>query len=68
MNKFNPVYYPTRKQAQDVIDVLPPFEASRFSDRPASYKIVEVTKGYAIQLGDFGNYHPCVSVVQPCAG
>ena len=58
MSKFKPVYYATREQAQAVIDTLPAFTAGRFNDGPAIYKIVEFRKGYAIQLGDFGNYHP----------
>lgn len=55
---FAPIYYATREQAQSVVNTLPPFEASRFSVGIARYKIVEFTKGYAIQLGDYGNYHP----------
>ena len=55
---FAPIYYTTREQAQSVVNTLPPFEASRFAVGIAHYKIVEFTKGYAIQLGDYGNYHP----------
>ena len=55
---FAPIYYATREQAQSVVNTLPPFEPSRFCVGPAHYKIVGFTKGYAIQLGDYGNYHP----------
>jgi hypothetical protein len=55
---FSPIYYATREQAQFVVNTLPPFEPSRFCVGPAHYKIVGFTKGYAIQLGDYGNYHP----------
>ncbi len=55
---FAPIYFATREQAQSVVDTLPPFEASRFCVGIARYKIVGFTKGYAIQLGDYGNYHP----------
>jgi hypothetical protein len=55
---FAPTYYATREQAQSVINTLPPFRASRFCVGIARYKIVGFAKGYAIQLGDYGNYHP----------
>lgn len=55
---FKPIYYATREQAQAVVDTLPPFKASRFCAGLAQYKIISFTKGYAIQLGDYGNYHP----------
>lgn len=58
LQSFAPIYYATREQAQSVVDTLPPFEASRFCVGIAHYKIVEFTKGFAIQLGDYGNYHP----------
>ena len=53
-----PIYYATREQAQSVVNTLPPFKASRFCVGIAQYKIVSFTRGYAIQLGDYGNYHP----------
>ena len=58
LQSFVPIYYATREQAQSVVNTLPPFEASRFCVGIAQYKIVGFTKGYAIQLGDYGNYHP----------
>ena len=58
LQSFKPTFYATREQAQAVVDTLPPFEASRFCVGIAQYKIVGFTKGYAIQLGDYGNYHP----------
>ena len=58
LQSFKPIYYATREQAQAVVDTLPPFAASRFCVGIAQYKIVSFTKGYAIQLGDYGSYHP----------
>ena len=58
LTSFVPIYYATQEQAQSVVDTLPPFKASRFCVGIARYKIVGFTKGYAIQLGDYGNYHP----------
>jgi hypothetical protein len=58
MMKDKTIYFATREKAQAVIDTLPPFKASRFSDGIACYKIIEFGKGYAIRLGDYGNYHP----------
>jgi hypothetical protein len=55
---FAPIYYATQEQAQSVVDTLPPFKASQFCVGVARYKIVGFAKGYAIQLGDYGNYHP----------
>ena len=55
---FNPIYYATEEQAQSVIDTLLPFKVSRSCVGIARYKIVGFAKGYAIQLGDYGNYHP----------
>lgn len=55
---FAPIYYATQEQAQSVVDTLPPFKASRFCVGIARYKIVGFARGYAIQLGDYGNYHP----------
>lgn len=66
LQKFDPIYYATREQAQAVIDTLPPFQASRFNEGLAIYKIVEYTMGYAIQLGDYGNYYPCTSADRDC--
>jgi hypothetical protein len=65
MEQFKPAYYATRAQAQAVIDTLAPFKASRFNEGLAIYKIVEFKRGYAIQLGDYGNYHPCTSADLP---
>ena len=61
MTQFKPAYFATRAQAQTVVDTLPAFKASRFSEGLAIYKIVEFEGGYAIQLGDYGNYHPCTT-------
>ncbi len=58
LQSFNPIFYATREQAQTVVDTLPPFKASRFCVGIAKHKIVGFSKGYAIQLGDYGNYHP----------
>ena len=58
LQSFKPIFYATRAQAQAVVNTLPPFEASRFCVGIAQYKIVSFTRGYAIQLGDYGNYHP----------
>jgi len=58
LQNFDPIFYATREHAQAVVNTLPPFKASRFNVGLAIYKIVEFTKGYAIQLGDYGNYHP----------
>ena len=58
LQSFNPIYYATREQAQAVVNTLPPFSGSRFCVGIAKYKIVGFPKGHAIQLGDYGNYHP----------
>ena len=58
MKKDKTIYFATHEKAQAVIEALPPFKSSRFSDGIARYKIVEFGKGYAIQLGDYCNYHP----------
>jgi hypothetical protein len=68
MKKFKPAYYATREQAQAVIDTLPAFKASRFNEGLAIYKIVEFKPGFAIQLGDYGNYHPCATADLPQEG
>lgn len=52
------IYFKTRKEAQAMIDTLPPFKACKYSNGVAKYKIVEYIKGYAIQLGDCGPYYP----------
>jgi hypothetical protein len=65
MKKDKTIYCPTREKAQAVIETLPPFKASRFSNGIAEYKIVEYGKGFAIQLGDYGNYHLCTTADMP---
>ena len=39
MKKDKTIYYATREKAQAVIETLPPFKASRFSNGVAKYKI-----------------------------
>jgi len=65
MKKDKTIYFSTYEKAQAVIETLPPFKASRFSNGIAKYKIVEYGKGFAIQLGDYGNYHPCTTADMP---
>ena len=57
-------YFKTYDDAVEIRDNLPPFNPSRFltvreiENGACKVKIVEFIRGFAIQLGDFGEYYP----------
>ena len=65
MEIFNgTAYFPTRQSAEAKMSTLPPFAPSKYLskteiDRGAgSAQVREFKRGFAIQLGDCGNYFP----------
>lgn len=60
-------YFPTRQAAEDILAALPPFTPSRFLSKSeiahgdGLAQVREFERGFAIQLGDCGNYFPATT-------
>lgn len=65
MKTFNgTAYFPNREAAEETMATLPPFAPSRFLSKTEINRgaglaqVREFTRGFAIQLGNCGNYFP----------
>lgn len=61
-------YFPTRRAAEEKVADLPPFAPSKFLSKTEVERgdglvaqVREFKRGFAIQLGDCGNYFPATT-------
>ena len=66
MVNFEPHYFKTAAEAAEVAETIPAYEPSQFlrdSEVKAGLgkpKVREFTCGFAVQLGNHGNYYPAI--------